>query len=145
ATTATPAPGIFLGAQTVRLADADATATIHYTADGVTVPDATSPLFPAAGIPVPSGTMTVQALAIDPAGNASPVTSFTYTIAQAVITAADRASVNVGNASTALVLSGTAVNAPALTVSLDDASAATPAVTAPAVLSGPLSAQTWKA
>jgi hypothetical protein len=145
APTATPAPGIFLGAQTVKVANADPTAVIHYTTDGVTVPDAASPVMPAAGIPVPSGTVTIRAVAIDPATNAGPVSSFTYTIAQAAITAADRASVSIANASTALTLSGTSVNAPALTVSLDDASVATPAVTAPAVISGPLSAQTWTA
>jgi hypothetical protein len=146
ALTATPAPGLSLGGLTARLANADPTAVIHMTTDGVTVADATSPVYnPATGIVVPSGTITVSALAVDPAGNPGPVSTFTWTVAQATITGADRPSVSIATASQPLTFSGTAVNAPAVTISLDDTSAATPAVSVPTVLTGPLSAQTWTA
>ncbi|MFL5926954.1 MAG: chitobiase/beta-hexosaminidase C-terminal domain-containing protein [Gaiellaceae bacterium] len=77
APTATPAAGTFPGAQAVTLSDADQTARVHYTVDG-SVPTAASPVF--AGQLQISSSQTIQAVAVDPAGNAGPVTSFAFSI-----------------------------------------------------------------
>ena len=77
APTATPDAGTFPVGQSVTLSDADQTAQIHYTVDGTT---------PTAASPVPNGqvqvtsSQTIQAVAVDPAGNAGPVASFAYSI-----------------------------------------------------------------
>ncbi len=76
--TATPAGGTFNKAQTVTLTANDAAAKIFYTTDGVTVPSATTTPY-TAPISIAS-TTTLQFVAIDAAGNKSPVGSQTYTI-----------------------------------------------------------------
>jgi hypothetical protein len=77
APTATPAPGTYATQQSVTLADADTAAVIHYTNSGAS-PTGSSPVAPAQ-IAV-TATQTLMALAVDPAGNASPVASFGYVI-----------------------------------------------------------------
>ena len=62
--------------KSVRLGDDDATAAIHYTMVGT--PGAASPTFGLTPIAV-DHTLTIRAIAIDPAGNVSPEASFTYT------------------------------------------------------------------
>jgi len=71
-------PGGTLGETTsVRLGDDDATAAIHYTMVG-TKPVAASPTFGLTPISV-DHSLTIRAVAIDPAGNVSPEASFAYT------------------------------------------------------------------
>jgi hypothetical protein len=77
APTATPAPGRYAVAQSVTLSDADPTAAIRYTVDG-SVPGAL-----AARSVSPfdvTATQTLRAVAIDPAGNESPVATLDYVI-----------------------------------------------------------------
>jgi hypothetical protein len=78
APTATPAAGTFDAAQAVTLSDADPTAQIHFTVDG-TMPTAASPIL--MGQLQVTASQTIQALAVDPAGNAGPVASFAFTVA----------------------------------------------------------------
>jgi len=78
APTATPAAGTFDAAQAVTVSDADPTAQIHFTVDG-TMPTAASPIL--LGQLQVTASQTIQALAVDPAGNAGPVASFAFTIA----------------------------------------------------------------
>jgi hypothetical protein len=77
APTATPAAGTFPTTQSVTLSDADATAKIHYTVDG-SAPTAASPVF--TGQLQVTAAQTIQALAVDPAGNAGPIAAFAFTI-----------------------------------------------------------------
>jgi hypothetical protein len=75
---ASPPAGTFSAAQSVTLGDDDATAKVHYTTVG-TKPGAASPAFGLAPIAV-DHSLTIRAVAIDAAGNASPESSFAYTI-----------------------------------------------------------------
>ncbi|MEA2285895.1 MAG: hypothetical protein QOJ21_1938 [Solirubrobacteraceae bacterium] len=77
APTATPAPGTYATPQSVTLADADGSAAIRYTNNGV-APTTSSPSAPAQ-ISV-TATQTLMALAVDPAGNTSAVASLSYVI-----------------------------------------------------------------
>jgi hypothetical protein len=70
-------PGIYPTAQDVTLEEADPAASIHFTT-GLLDPTANSPRA-AAPIHV-ANTTTIKAIAVDPAGNASPVTALAYTI-----------------------------------------------------------------
>ena len=74
---ATPGPGPYGEAQWVAIEATDPTATIHWTA-GAVAPSADSPVY--AGPILVSATRTLQAIAVDPAGNASPVGSFPFEI-----------------------------------------------------------------
>lgn len=74
---ATPGPGTYRSSQAVGLHGADPAASIHYTLDGP-APTGTSPVAPAQiGV---TSSLTIRAIAIDPAGNPSAVTSFAYVI-----------------------------------------------------------------
>ena len=87
APSATPGPGLYGEAQWVAIEAADPAATIHWTA-GATPPTADSPVY--AGPILVSATRTLQAIAVDPAGNASPVGSFAFDIlAPTPVTIAD--------------------------------------------------------
>ena len=147
ASTVTNAGGVFLGAQTVAIANADPTAALRFTiGTPPAAPTAASPLVPAGGVPVPSGTVSISVIAIDPAGNAGPVATFgSYRIVSVAGTATDHPTVTLATQGTPVVISGTAVNAPGVSVSLDDANLATPTVTVPATLTGTLATQTWSA
>jgi Chitobiase/beta-hexosaminidase C-terminal domain len=81
---ATPGPRTYLGPQAVTLGDDDATATIHWTAGGVT-PTADSPAF-ASPILI-TASQTIRAVAVDRAGNASPLAAFSFEIAVPVVPA----------------------------------------------------------
>jgi hypothetical protein len=74
---ATPGPGTYRSNQAVSLRSADPSARIHYTVDGTGPTDA-SPAAPAQ-ISVTSS-LTITAVAVDPAGNASATRSFAYVI-----------------------------------------------------------------
>ncbi len=74
---ATPSPGTYQLAQSVSLRDGDASAQIRWTNDGSS-PTATSTLY--AGAISVTASQTLRAVAIDPAGNASPSASFAYVI-----------------------------------------------------------------
>ena len=76
--TATPPAGTYKDPQSVSLSS-EAGASIHYTTDG-SEPDAADPVFdPASPIRV-AESLTIKAMAIDEAGNRSPVASHAYTI-----------------------------------------------------------------
>ena len=75
---ATPGAGTYDSAQSVSLVSTDPSATVRYTNDG-SEPAATSRA--ASGHIVVTSTQTVKAIAVDPAGNASPVSTFGYVIA----------------------------------------------------------------
>jgi len=75
---ASPPGGTYDGVKSVTLGDDDATAAIHYTTVG-TKPAAASPAFGVTPITV-DHSLTIRAIAIDPAGNVSPEASFAYTI-----------------------------------------------------------------
>ena len=75
--TVSPAPGTYMNAQTVTLADADASAKIYYTIDGST-PSAASTLY-TSPLNV-SSTETIKFIAIDPALTDSNVVSAAYVI-----------------------------------------------------------------
>jgi hypothetical protein len=77
APTATPGAGTYIGTQSVTLADDDASAVIHWTNNGTT-PTGGSPS--SQPINVSAKNTTIKAIAIDPAGNPSPVASFAYVI-----------------------------------------------------------------
>jgi hypothetical protein len=77
APTATPGAGTYIGTQSVTLADDDASAVIHWTNNGST-PTGGSPS--SQPINVSAKNTTIKAIAIDPAGNPSPVASFAYVI-----------------------------------------------------------------
>jgi hypothetical protein len=79
---ATPGAGTYLSAQSVALEDADATAAIHWTAGG-TAPTAGSATY-AAPILV-TASQTLRAIAVDRAGNASPVATLPFEIAVPVV------------------------------------------------------------
>jgi hypothetical protein len=74
---ATPGPGIYATSQAVTLDAPDPAAVIHYTANGST-PTAASPLAPAQ-LQITSS-QTIKAVAIDPVGNVSAVSTFAFTI-----------------------------------------------------------------
>jgi hypothetical protein len=74
--TASPAPGVHVGTQLVRLV-AESGATIRYTTDG-SAPTATSARF--LGAFLLGRTTTIRAIAIDAAGNASPVATLPFAI-----------------------------------------------------------------
>jgi hypothetical protein len=78
APTADPAAGPYVGAVNVKLSG-ETGATIHYTNNGTT-PTASSPVAPAS-IPV-TATQTLRAIAIDGAGNPSPLATLAYVITQ---------------------------------------------------------------
>jgi hypothetical protein len=82
APSATPGAGTYTSAQDVTLSTApgNGDATVHFTVNAST-PTASSPAF-AAQVHV-TASQTIKAIAVDPAGNASPVASFAYTIAAA--------------------------------------------------------------
>jgi Chitobiase/beta-hexosaminidase C-terminal domain len=109
APTATPAAGTFSAAQAVTLSDADPTAQIHYTVDG-TVPTAASPIV--TGQLQVTATQTIQALAVDPAGNVGPVASFAFTIAPPAPASAPPASAPPASASPAAPVSQPQTSAP---------------------------------
>jgi plastocyanin len=82
APTANPAPGTYTSSQNVTLA-AESGATIRYTTDGST-PTRTSTAYSG---PINVGaTTTIKAIALDAAGNQSPVGTFAYTINNGVPT-----------------------------------------------------------
>jgi hypothetical protein len=103
APTATPGPRTYLSAQSVTLSDDDASATIHWTA-GASAPTADSPAF-AAPILV-TASQTIRAVAVDRAGNASPVAAFSFEIAVPVVP-------SIGSVATPSAPSGPALSAPA--------------------------------
>lgn len=74
---ASPPGGTFPAAQQVTLGTDDPTAQVRYTTNGST-PTATSSLY--TGPVTVSQTLTLRAVAIDPAGNVSPVGSWAFTI-----------------------------------------------------------------
>ncbi|HEV7882770.1 MAG TPA: chitobiase/beta-hexosaminidase C-terminal domain-containing protein [Solirubrobacteraceae bacterium] len=74
---ATPGPGTYRSTQAVSLQSADPAADVHYTVDG-SAPSAASRVAPAQ-ISVTSS-LTITAVAVDPAGNASATRSFAYVI-----------------------------------------------------------------
>jgi hypothetical protein len=76
APTASPSPGTYHIAQSVTLSSSDQTATIHHTANGA-APNALSPEENPVSV---TATQTVNAVAVDPAGNASGMSSLGYTI-----------------------------------------------------------------
>ena len=87
APSATPGPGLYGEAQWVAIEATDPSATIHWTA-GAAEPTADSPVY--AGPILVSATGTLQAIAVDPAGNASPLGSFPFEIVPpAPVTIAD--------------------------------------------------------
>jgi hypothetical protein len=75
---ATPGAGTYGARQSVALEDADATAAIHWTA-GPAAPTADSAAY-AAPIAV-TASQTIRAIAVDRAGNTSPVAAFAFVIA----------------------------------------------------------------
>lgn len=78
APTAAPGAGTYPTAQAVALAGADHTATIHYTLDG------SDPGFftaAASGQILITSSLTLRAVAVDPAGNASAIKDFAFVIA----------------------------------------------------------------
>lgn len=79
APTASVPSGAYEGPQSVALSSPDHTATIHHTADG-SVPDAASATFNPVAI---TASQTLSAVAIDAAGNASPMARFVYTVGRA--------------------------------------------------------------
>jgi hypothetical protein len=76
---ASPAGGTFTSARTVTLSSPDPTASIHFTTDGST-PTAESPVVANGGTVQISSSTTLRAVAIDPAGNASDLGSWQFTI-----------------------------------------------------------------
>src|SRR3954447_4910230 len=84
APTATPGPRTYLGPQSVTLADDDASAKIHWTA-GTATPTADSPVFTSPILVTAS--QVIRAVAVDRAGNASPVSAFSFEIAVPVVPA----------------------------------------------------------
>jgi Chitobiase/beta-hexosaminidase C-terminal domain/Legume lectin domain len=80
--TFSPAPGNYIGSQSVTLADTTSGATIYYTTDGST-PTTSSPKYTAA-IPI-SATTTIKAIAAATGYNNSAVATGTYTISKAPI------------------------------------------------------------
>src|SRR5205085_8208899 len=80
APTAIPAPGAYTSAQAISLDSPEAGAQVRYTEDGRD-PLANSPAF-AMALPVTSS-LGIRAVAVDAAGNVSPVSAFDYTIAPA--------------------------------------------------------------
>jgi len=79
APTASVPAGTYSSAQNVELSSNDPSATIHYTTDG-TDPNAGSPT--CQGAVSVAGSGTIKAIAIDAAGNGSPISAFGYTINQ---------------------------------------------------------------
>jgi hypothetical protein len=75
---ASPPGGTYDASTSVTLGDDDATAAVHYTTVG-TKPAAASPVSGITPITV-DHSLTIRAIAIDPAGNVSPEASFGYTI-----------------------------------------------------------------
>jgi len=76
--TATPAPGTYTTAQAVSLSSPEPGAAVRYTVDGRD-PVAASPAF---GAPLSiTSSLGVRAVAVDAAGNVSPVAAFDYAIA----------------------------------------------------------------
>ncbi|HEY3187024.1 MAG TPA: chitobiase/beta-hexosaminidase C-terminal domain-containing protein, partial [Solirubrobacteraceae bacterium] len=73
----TPAPGTYDSAQSLSLTSADPSAEIHYTVDGS---DPTPTSRTAAGQVRVTSTQTLKAIAVDPAGNASGVSTLDYVI-----------------------------------------------------------------
>jgi hypothetical protein len=88
APTATPGPRTYLGPQSVTLADDDATSKIHWTA-GTATPTADSPAFTSPILVTAS--QVIRAVAVDRAGNASPVSAFSFEIAVPVVPAPSNA------------------------------------------------------
>src|SRR4051794_34038995 len=84
APTATPGPRTSLAPQSVTLADDDASAKIHWTA-GTATPTADSPAFTSPILVTAS--QVIRAVAVDRAGNASPVSAFSFEIAVPVVPA----------------------------------------------------------
>jgi len=77
APTATPGTGTYASWQSVAIEDEDATAALHWTA-GATAPTADSATF---RTPIlVTSTQTIRAIAVDRAGNESPVSAFAFTI-----------------------------------------------------------------
>jgi hypothetical protein len=74
---ATPGGGTYTGPQGVTLDKPDPASVVHYTANGTT-PTAASPVAPAQLLV--SSSQVIRAVAIDAVGNASPVSTFAYTI-----------------------------------------------------------------
>jgi hypothetical protein len=77
APSADPPAGTYVGSRSVKLTSADASATIHYTNDGST-PTAANAVVGGA-LPV-TASQTLRAIAVDPAGNPSAVTTLAYVI-----------------------------------------------------------------
>src|SRR4051812_14861997 len=84
APTATPGPRTYLGPQSVTLGDDDASATIHWPAGSAT-PTAGSPAFTSPILVTAS--QVIRAVAVDHAGNASPVSAFSFEIAVPIVPA----------------------------------------------------------
>jgi hypothetical protein len=82
APTATPGQSVYLAPQSVTLGDDDATAKIHWTA-GAATPTADSPAFVSPILVTAS--QVIRAVAVDRAGNASPVSAFSFEIAVPVV------------------------------------------------------------
>jgi len=124
---AAPGPGTYATSQSVQLTGSDPTASIHYTLDG----SDPAPFSPTATSQIAvTSSLTLRAVAIDPAGNQSAIKSFAYTITSPapppppppppVITPGGGATTAAGGATT----SGGATTAGATTASTATASAA---------------------
>lgn len=152
ASTATPGTGTYTATQQVALTNADATAAIHVTTDG-TVPTAASPTADGGPVAV-AQSMRVRAVAVDPAGNAGPIASFTYVINPPVVAPTDpptptptptpatppatAPAANAGAAGPTGTAATTATSAPAATGGgAPGAAPATPAGAAPAPAAAP--------
>ena len=79
---ATPNAGTYAEEQSVSLSTTSADASIHYTTDG-TLPNCASPLYEGGAFSV-TASETIQAVACDTGGVASPAASFAYVIAPVV-------------------------------------------------------------
>ncbi|HZQ26906.1 MAG TPA: choice-of-anchor D domain-containing protein [Acidimicrobiales bacterium] len=84
APTPSPAAGVYRVATSATMNDTDPTAVMHGTTDG-TPATAASPVLATQALPI--GTTTVRAVAVDPAGNASPETTSVFTLLPGVGTA----------------------------------------------------------
>jgi len=103
APTATPGTGTYASAQSVAIEDADATAALHWTA-GPTAPTADSATY--RNPILVTATQTIRALAVDRAGNESPVSAFALTIVPPVAAATPAAPAVAATASPAAAVAG---------------------------------------
>jgi hypothetical protein len=97
--TATPAAGIFAGTQVVTLSDAERGVGIFYSNDGG---DPTPESLAAVAPLVVTASQTIKAIAVDGAGNSSPVASFPFVIGNATAPGAASWAFTAGRAGRAL-------------------------------------------